>query len=129
MGTGDAAGGGPAPDDEDMFRLHFLALECVIDRAISVEMRFALKKCVFAQRQVKLLGMVAGAGWIEPEEAKVQGILAWPRLARRDDVESFMATMVPAPALVAPLRAPQSAAAGHRVLGAARPVQGDQDAL
>eukprot|EP00972_Heterocapsa_arctica_P074267 10962068-Heterocapsa_arctica.AAC.1 len=68
VGTGDVQK--VDRSDEEMFQSHLLALERVIDRAISVDMRFALKTYAFAQLQVTLLGMMAGAGWIEPDEAK-----------------------------------------------------------
>ena len=51
-----------------------------------------MSKCVFAQPEVECLGMLAGRGVVKPDPSKQQGIRDWPRPARLEDAERFLAT-------------------------------------
>ena len=76
------------------FDQHLTALERVFARARTVNLRFKLSKCYFAQWEVETLGMIAGCGVIKADPKKATAIVAWPRPSREEDVERFLATTV-----------------------------------
>ena len=69
-------------------------LERFLERAKQHNLRLKLSRCYFAQFAIEALGVVAGMGVVRPDPKKVQGIVAWPRPSRLDDVEKFLATNV-----------------------------------
>ena len=49
---------------------------------------------ISAQFELSTLGMIAGQGVVKADPKKVQGISAWPRPTRLEDVERFLASTV-----------------------------------
>ena len=93
LGTMDMAQSDPA-DTSEGFDDHLLALVRVLERATLADLRFKLDKCWFAQFELATLGMIAGQGVVKADPKKVQGISAWPRPSRLEDVERFLASTV-----------------------------------
>ncbi|CAE8623312.1 unnamed protein product, partial [Polarella glacialis] len=91
LGTGDAFLESPADIDQS-FSKHLEALGRVFKRAATKNLRFKLSKCFFGQLSVDLLGMKAGLGAVSADAKKVQGIVAWPRPSRPEDIEKFLAS-------------------------------------
>jgi hypothetical protein len=102
LGTGDAKDkdawekDGSTENDvnaSDGFSQHLAALEKVLLRARTINLRFKLSKCWFVQYSVVCLGCVAGVGEVSPDPSKTRAIHEWPRPSRREDVEKFLCTM------------------------------------
>ena len=81
-------------EEEAGFRTHLVALERVLARAATANLRFKMSKCFFAQFSLETLGMVAGIGVVKADPKKIQAIVGWPRPNRLEDVERFLATTV-----------------------------------
>ena len=79
-------------DGSDGFDQHLEALARVLKRASLANLRFKLDMCFVAQYSLKTLGMIAGNGVVKADPKK--GIVGWPRPARIEDVEKFLATTV-----------------------------------
>ena len=96
VGTGDAANIEAQPEDgqPDGFDAHLVALERIFERASLANLRFKLSKCFFAQFELETLGMIAACGVMKPDPKKTHAIAVWPRPARLEDVERFLATTV-----------------------------------
>ena len=76
------------------FDHHLAALRKVLERARAARLRFKLAKCAFAQLELPVLGMEVGINCVRASPTKVQGITAWPRPSRLEDLEKFLATTV-----------------------------------
>ena len=94
LGTGDALDHDAwardqdeSNDDDDGFHQHLKALERVLARARTAQLRFKLDKCYFCQWSLDTLGMIAGCGVLRASPKKTQAIVNWPRPSRLEDVE------------------------------------------
>ena len=94
LGSGDASDFDSVDIDEALFDQHLIALSRILERASSANLRFKLSKCFLGQFSLETLGMIAGLGVVKPDPKKIQGITAWPRPSRLEDVERFLATTV-----------------------------------
>ena len=68
LGTGDALD--EETENLSGFENHLKALEFVMTRARTVNLRFKLSKCSFAQFSLPTLGLIAGCGVVSPDPAK-----------------------------------------------------------
>ena len=64
------ASGKTSPDDPKGFDQHMQAIERVLERASTVNLRFKLSKCFFAQFALETLGMIAGVGCVKADPKK-----------------------------------------------------------
>jgi len=72
------------------FSEHLSHLRTVFERARSVNLKFKLSKCTFAQREIKYLGHVVTADTIRPDPELTRKMREFPRPVNKKSVSSFV---------------------------------------
>jgi hypothetical protein len=72
------------------FQSHVKHLTCVMTKLFNAGVTLNLRKCSFAQSNVKFLGFYVGQGQIRPDPEKVASIRNFPRPITKKDLHSFL---------------------------------------
>ena len=72
------------------FEEHLERLGSVFERFRSAGLKLKLKKCQFAQKSVTYLGRIISNKGIEPDKAKLEAVINYPKPASSKEVKQFV---------------------------------------